>query len=183
MADRIDWSDDADIVFAATIGQALLVAVGARARCLLQHSQPSDVWHRSGLRLDEPFQQKLDEATLEFISASSKYEDLDAHAGHAIHALNLLHHAAEELSESYASQAIAFRKTHEAKLNTLLGATLFTEAGEPQRSVDYAQAFNTAAVRISWGEIETDAGRYDFDRLDDTISWSSALGLRVIVDR
>ena len=135
---------------------------------------------RSGLRLEESFQQKLDEATQEFISASSQFGDLEAHAGPAIHALGLLHHAAEELSESYSSQAIAFRKTHEAKLNTLLGATLFTEAGEPQHSVDFAQAFNSAAVRISWGEIETDAGRYDYDRLDDTISWASALGLRVI---
>ncbi len=151
----------------------------ARGACYNVRSQ-ADVWHRSGLRLEESFQQKLNQATQDFIEASSRYGDLDTHASSAISALNLLHQASEELGESYASQAIAFRKIHEAKLNTLLGATLFAESGEPKHSVDYAQAFNTAAVRISWGEIETDAGRYDYDRIDDAIGWASALGLRVI---
>mgnify|MGYP002780593657 CR=1 FL=1 len=151
----------------------------ARGACYNVRSQ-SDVWHRAGLRLEESFVRSLEQATEQFIEASGCSGTTEAQATHAIEALSLLHTASEELSEAYSAQAISFRKQNEAKLSTLVGATLHCEAGEPKFGPDYASAFNCVAVRMSWGDIETDAGRYDFDRTDEMLGWASALGLRVI---
>lgn len=151
----------------------------ARGGCYNVRSQ-SDVWHRAGLRLDETFVRTLDEATAAFIEASGCGLRLGEQSEHAMRSLASLHAAAEELSEAYAAQAISFRKQNESKLSTLIGGTIHCDGGEPKYGADYGSAFNSAAVRMSWGEIETDAGRYDFDRIDEVLGWASALGLRVI---
>lgn len=151
----------------------------ARGVCYNVRSQ-SDVWHRAGLRLEESFIRSLDEATAAFIDASGCMGTLDEQAGYATHALTLLQTASEELSEAYSAQAIAFRKQNEAKLGTLMGASIHGEGGEPRFGTDYSNAFNCVSVRMSWGDIETDAGRFDYDRTDEMLGWASALGLRVI---
>lgn len=151
----------------------------ARGGCYNVRSQ-SDAWHRSGLRLDEPFIRNLDDATAAFIEASGCDHRHAEQSEHAMRSLARLHSAAEELSEAYSAQAISFRKQTESKLSTLVGGTIHCDGGEPKHGDDYGSAFNSAAVRISWGEIETDAGRYDFDRVDEVLGWASALGLRVI---
>jgi len=151
----------------------------ARGGCYNVRSQ-SDVWHRSGLRLEESFNRNLDEATAAFIEASGCGERLGVQSEFALRSLSLLHAAAEELSESYAAQAISFRKQNESKLSTLIGGMIHCEGGEPKHGADYSGAFNATSVRMSWGEIETDAGRYDYDRIDEVLGWASAVGLRVI---
>jgi hypothetical protein len=151
----------------------------ARGACYNVRSQ-SDVWHRAGLRLDESFIRSLDDATAAFIEASGCASVDDVQAEHANRSLTLLQNASEELSEAYSAQAISFRKQNEAKLGTLVGASIHCEGGEPRFGTDYSSAFNCVAVRMSWGDIETDAGRFDYDRTDELLGWSSALGLRVI---
>lgn len=151
----------------------------ARGACYNVRSQ-SDVWHRSGLRLEESFINTLDEATTAFIEASGSLNDLDTQSEHASRSLGLLHGAAEALSESYASQAISFRKQNEGKLSTLVGAAIHCDSGEPKHGADYSSAFNSAAVRMSWGDIETDAGRLDYEKVDEVMGWASSIGLRLI---
>jgi hypothetical protein len=151
----------------------------ARGACYNVRSQ-SDVWHRSGLRLEEAFIKHLEEATACFIEASGSQNEIDSQSEHALHSLQLLHLAAEDLSDAYATQAISFRKQNEAKLGTLLAAAVHCDSGEPKHGSDYGAAFNSVAVRMSWGDIETDAGQFDFDKVDQVLGWASALGLRVI---
>ncbi len=151
----------------------------ARGACYNVRSQ-SDVWHRAGLRLEESFVRALDDATSEFIEASGYNGQLDSQSEHAARALSLLHTAAEELSETYAAQAISFRKQNEAKLGTLIGAAIHCGGGEPKHSLEYGSAMNSTAVSMSWGDIETDVGRFDYDKVDEVLGWASALGLRVI---
>ncbi|MGV3486005.1 MAG: endo-1,4-beta-xylanase, partial [Planctomycetaceae bacterium] len=150
----------------------------ARGACYNVRSQ-SDVWHRSGLRLDESFVRTLDDATAAFIEASGCGGQLALQDEHALRSLTLLHRGAEILSESYAAQAISFRKQNEVKLSTLVGAVIHCDGGEPKHGMDYSSAFNATAIRMSWGDIETDAGRFDYDKVDEVIGWASALGLRV----
>lgn len=138
----------------------------------------SDLWARSGLRLDERFYTALNEATACFLDASgtsqSAKRDQDCES-----ALALLETASQHLSDSYASQAIAFRKQRETKLGTLIGAAL-PPGGAPSHPADFAAAFNSAAIRMSWGDIETDAGRLDFDGPDKAVEWAVSQGLRII---
>jgi len=151
----------------------------ARGACYTVRSQ-SDVWHRAGLRLEENFTRNLEDATAEFVQASGAIGQLDLQSAFATNSLALLNTASEDLAETYAAQAISFRKQHEAKLSTLIGGTIHSDGGEPKFGADYGAAFNSASLRMSWGEVETDAGRYDFDRIDEVLAWSSAMGLRVI---
>ena len=139
----------------------------------------SDLWARSGLRLDEGFQTMIDEATSRFLDASGRPLGLSQSAD-AVAAIGVLEHASNQLSDLYASQAIAFRKQRESKLSTLVGATLPPGGGPPSHPGDFTAAFNTASVRISWGDIETDAGRLDFDAADAAVDWAVSEGMRVV---
>lgn len=139
----------------------------------------ADLWERSGLRLDDAFHGIVDQATAQFLDASG-HQAGNLQDENAVAAIDLLEHAAHQLSDQYASQAIAFRKQRESKLATLVGATLPPSGGTPTHAGDFAEAFNTAVVRLSWGDIETDAGRFDFDGADEAISWATAQGMRVI---
>jgi len=151
----------------------------ARGNCYNVRSQ-SDVWHRAGLRLEETFNTTLDQATAAFLDASVCPLDSSALTEHSLRSIHLLHTAAEELSEAYSGQAISFRKLNETKLSTLVGGIIHVDGGEPKHGADYAAAFNSTGVRMSWGEIESDAGRFDFDRVDQVLAWASSIGVRVI---
>ena len=157
---------------------SLLVEL-ARGACYNVRSQ-SDVWHRAGLRLEEAFTRNLDDATAAFIDASGSGDDLENQSLQASRSINLLNTAAEELANAYSAQAISFRKQNESKIGTLVGAVVHCDSGEPRHGADYSSAFNSTSVRMSWGDIETDAGRFDYDRVDEVLGWSSSLGLRVI---
>lgn len=139
----------------------------------------SDLWSRAGLRLDDKFHTALQDATARFLDASGT-SDAAQRDSACTAALTLLEQAAEQLSDCYASQAIAFRKQRESRLGTLVGGVLPLSGGPPTHAADFTAAFNSAAVRMSWGDIETDAGRLDFDGADAAIDWATAQGLRVI---
>lgn len=139
----------------------------------------SDLWSRSGLRLDERFCSALQESTARFLNASGAADD-EYRDQECVAALALLEDTAQQLSDSYASQAIAYRKQRETKLGTLVGCSLPPGGGVPPHAADFTAAFNTAAVRMSWGDIESDYGRLDFDGPDAAVDWATGQGLRVI---
>lgn len=139
----------------------------------------SDLWARAGLELHDEFQGLLDEATNHFLDASGTPLGW-RQADHSLKALELLETASHRLSDEYASQAIAYRKHRETRLATLLAASLPSRCGVPTHADEYAQAFNTVAVRIGWGSIEAQPGHCDFSSPDAAIDWASQQGLRVI---
>ncbi len=139
----------------------------------------SDLWSRSGLRLDERFYTALSEATTRFLDASGATEAARRDEN-CVAAVGLLESASQQLSDSYASQAIAFRKQRETKLGTLIGAALPPGGGVPSHAGEFTAAFNSTAIRMSWGDIESDVGRLDFDGPDAAVDWASSQGLRVI---
>ncbi len=139
----------------------------------------ADLWERSGLRLDAGFHAQLSQATGHFLDASGQSLGVEQDQD-ALRAIEQLEQLAGQLSDQYATQAIAFRKQREAKLGTLVGGTLPISGGIPTHAADFSAAFNTATVRLSWGDIEIDAERFDFDGADAAIDWASAQGMRVI---
>lgn len=147
--------------------------------CLYGVRTQSDLWERAGLKLEPAFHDQLAEATGRFLDASGRplgaQQDRDALA-----AIEQLEQLAGRLSDQYATQAIAYRKQREAKLGTLVGGTLPVSSGPPTHPDDFTAAFNAAAVRLSWGDIEIDAERFDFDGADAAVDWATAQGLRVI---
>lgn len=152
----------------------------ARGSCYRARTQ-SSAWQRAGLSLTERFGELLRLGTSQFLDAAQVRNDIQQCTEHAIRAIATLEHALEDLGESFALQSIAYRKQREPQLGTLLGGSVVPAS--PTRSIlneRFCKAFNCAAVRVNWGSIESDAGRFDFETTDRSIHWCSEKGLRVL---
>ncbi|QDS93217.1 hypothetical protein FF011L_19780 [Roseimaritima multifibrata] len=152
----------------------------ARGSCYRVRTQ-ADVWERSGLRMSENFKDLLAQGTSFFLDAAQRIANPAAAGEDAMKAIRHLEAASADLLESYAAQALAFRRDHEGQLGTLLGVSM--QPAQPPTEAQtqmYVETCNTVAVRLSWADVETDAGRLDFDAVDKMFAWAEKHGLRVI---
>ncbi|MCG8651615.1 MAG: glycoside hydrolase family 10 [Pirellulales bacterium] len=152
----------------------------ARGSCFRIRVQ-SDAWQRAGLTLSQQFEDLLQKGTARFLDAAQRRADPASSAAASLEAITLLEQANADLGESYAVQSIAFRKQREPQIGTLLGGTVIPPAptGSPHHE-SFCAAFNSAAVRVSWANIETDSGRFDYDDAESSIRFCASKGLRVI---
>lgn len=153
----------------------------ARGSCYRARIQ-SDSWQRAGLSLSEEFLELLQQGTDLFLDAAQCRADLNQSAEKSLEAILVLERAIAELGESYALQSIAFRKQRELpKIGTLLGGTIIPPAPlGGARAEQFSTTFNAAAVRLSWADIETDSGRFDYTNAEQTIQYCLSKGMRVI---
>ena len=158
----------------------LLALELARGSCFRARSQ-SDVWERAGLSLSQKFSDLLEAGTQKFLDAVQHRSDSDRVVEDSVAAIELLEEAILDLGESFAVQSIAFRKQREATIGTLLAGTVVPPSPvQGAHAEQFQSAFNTAAVRVSWADIETDAGRFDYDNVEASINWCTENGIRVI---
>ena len=134
----------------------------ARGSCYRARVQ-SDAWQRAGLTLSEKFEELLSAGTEHFLDAAQCRADPGRSAEASLEALVSLEGAIADLGETYAVQSIAFRKQQEPQIGTLLAGTVIppSPAGSAN-SEAFCEAFNSAVVRMSWADIETDSGRFDY---------------------
>ena len=160
--------------------QHLLPLELARGSCYRARIQ-SDVWQRAGLTLSQKFGELMKEGTQRFLDATLNRDTPDTSAEAALEAIQLLEQAILDLGESYAVQSISFRKQREPQIGTLLAGTVIPPSPSQSSNANlFRDAFNAAAVRLSWADIETDAGRYDYEQSEQTIQWCTTNGVRVI---
>lgn len=152
----------------------------ARGSCYRARVQ-SDAWQRAGLTLSQKFMDLMSQGTQLFLDAAQRRGDPSAAAQASIQAITLLEEAIMDLGESYAVQAISFRKQREPQIGTLLAGTIVPPSPvDPGSAEKFCEAFNTASVRMTWADIETDAGRYDYDHAQESVRWCNNKGIRVI---
>jgi hypothetical protein len=152
----------------------------ARGSCFRARVQ-SSTWERAGLSLGPRFGELLKTGTAQFLDAAESRRDIAACSKAALQAIATLENAIADLGESFSLQSIAYRKQRETQLSTLLAAGVVPPA--PTRSPlsdRFTKAFNSAAVRVNWGSVESDAGRYNFDLCDRSIHWCCERGVRVL---
>jgi hypothetical protein len=148
----------------------------------------SDAWERSGLALNEKYTSSMNLATSLWLESVTTP---DSHPGHekSVESLTHLQTAIDELGDLFSMQSIAFRKSKEVQLGTLMAAAITPPEPLPSKPEDeasdplwaeYTQTFNSIAVRMSWADIETDSGSFDFDATDRVMKASQAAGLRII---
>ena len=158
----------------------LLVLELARGSCYRARTQ-SDAWQRAGLTVSQHFSDLLVAGTTKFLDAVQCRADINAAVEASLEAITLLEQAIVDLGESFAVQSISFRKQRESTIGTLLAGTIVPPSpGQGTYGEKFRSAFNTAAVRVSWADIETDAGRFDYDSVEASIGWCAANGVRVI---
>ena len=158
----------------------LLLLELARGSCYRARIQ-SDVWERAGLVLSDQFRTKLEEGTSRFLDAAQFHGDPGKASTIAMEAISILEQAIEELGDCYAVQSISFRKERENRIGTLLGASIVPPSPPKSKNADtFCNTFNAASVRLSWADIETDSGRFDYEAAESSINWCAENGLRVI---
>lgn len=160
----------------------------ARGSCHRVRVQ-ADTWQRGGLALSDRFDELLQSGTHRFVDAIQTSDDTSGEqTTAAIEAITLIEQAASELGQLFATQSIAFRRNRENRLSTMLAVSMLPpqpavdddEAASTDPDAAIGRSFNAAAVRISWGDIETDSGRPDFAPIHKSLDACTNLGLRVI---
>lgn len=152
----------------------------ARGSCYRAGIQ-ADAWQRAGLTLTEKFEDLLNKGTERFLDAAQCRSDPSRSTIAALQSLVLLESAISELGESYAVQSIAFRKQQEPQIGTLLACTVIppSPTGAPSSGA-FCEAFNSAVVRMSWADIETDSGRFEYQQAEQSIGLCASHGMRII---
>ncbi|KAA1258456.1 hypothetical protein LF1_09760 [Rubripirellula obstinata] len=152
----------------------------ARGSCYRARIQ-ADTWQRAGLTISDQFDDLVERGTSAFLEAAGLRGDPNRSAIAAIRAITLLESAINDLGESYSVQSIAYRKQREPQIGTLMAATVIPPSPIDSPHADaFVSAFNTAAVRLSWSEIETDSGSFHFDDAEQTIQYFTNQGMRVV---
>ena len=134
----------------------------ARGSCFRARVQSSS-WERAGLTLGDLFAELLQRGTAQFLDAAQSRNNLEECSRSALQAIATLEQAIADLGESFALQSIAYRKQREPQLGTLLAGSVVPPS--PTKSTlgsRFERAFNCAAVRMNWGTIEAEAGKFDF---------------------
>ncbi len=156
----------------------------ARGECFRLRSQ-ADMWKRAGLQLDDHQNSELQRSTAAFLNAATQRGSVESVGHAATEAIYRLHAAGEMLADCYNRQALAFRKQNERQLGTLLGVSAGPLAlqevieGKPHAAL-YQSAFNTVGIAMSWGAVESGAGKVDFAPYDAMFDWAAAAGLRIV---
>ena len=164
----------------ATDEPYLLALELARGSCYRARLQ-ADTWRRAGLTTNAAFDELLQLGTLHFLDAAQGGVAPDQASLASLRAIGVLERAICNLGECYAVQSIAFRRQHEHRIGTLLAASVVPPSpSETPRGEAFQEAFNSAAVRLCWTDIETDSGRFDYEPAWASIRWCIERGIRVI---
>ena len=123
----------------------------------------------------------MSEGTQRFLDAAQRRGDPDRSVEPALEAIRLLEKSLADLGEAYSSQSIAFRKQREPQIGMLLAGTVIPPTPtSSNHSDEFCDAFNSAAIRLSWADIETDSGRFHYDDAEHAIRFCASKGMRVI---
>ncbi len=138
------------------------------------------LWEMLGLETSSELKDPLQAATREFsLAATSQNEPAEA-AVAANRAIALALTAAENLTASYAQQAIAVRK-RQNPISTLMGVSLGDETPSAGLRRELAGTCNVVQLPVSWRAIEQREGKRDWKATDTQLAWAQKAGLKVAV--
>jgi hypothetical protein len=148
----------------------------ARGKVNQVRGQAAD-WRSGGLHLDADLEGRLHQAGVAFGKAiTGPAEDQDANAQAA---LDHAYDAAGHLVAAYAQQVFQIRHQRQARLDSTLACRLGGAVPAEPLADSIKAAFNTVAVPLSWGNIESEQGTYRWDDADAQVKWAEQHGLAV----
>ena len=151
----------------------------ARGSCHRVRNQ-ADQWQRSGLRLTDAYREAILLGTTRFIDAVLVQRNLEAATDMSHEALRHLETAANLLVDSYAEQALVYRKHNERRMGTLVGASVDCQSPPSKEADDlFRDAFNAVQLRMHWGNVESDLGQMNFEPFDKLVEWATEAHLRI----
>ena len=136
------------------------------------------MWEMLGLETSAELKEPLQAATREFaLAATSQHEPAEASVA-ANRAIASALVASENLTASYAQQAIAVRK-QKNPISTLMGVCLGDQTPRVEVRRELAGTCNIVELPISWRVIEQQEGKRDWKATDTQLAWAQKAGLKV----
>jgi hypothetical protein len=120
------------------------------------------------------------EATSHFIRGAATQDRPAAAAEAAQQAIEFGLQAIDQLTFDYAGQLLAARKRQTPKLGTLFAGNLETAPPKDGFSKAFRAAFNSVMLEPRWSEIEANAGKRNWESLDERLQWCAGRGFKVI---
>lgn len=136
-------------------------------------------WEMLGLQAPEDLKTNARDAFRSFARAAVGQDNTKTAAEHAREAIRIGAGASRQLTEVYAQQALAIRRTNSDRLTTLLGVRITGAAPEGASAERIADTFNLISVPCGWGAVEPSEGKRDWSEADGPIEWARERGMRV----
>lgn len=159
--------------------QPYLLAVELARGKIVQLRNQASQWEVAGMQIPAEFARPYSLAHRQFAKAASSQDRPDEAARFASEALSFACRAAECLTLAYARQALAGRQQRYPQLPALLGCELGGEPPDTRTEERFLSAFNSAAIRCSWADIESSEGEYNWDNVDRQLEWCEAHKIKV----
>ena len=137
-------------------------------------------WQMMGLLVPDTVQQAVAEALHTFATAVTDQVKSPKTVEYADHALQAALRAIELLIDQYSHQVIASRQQQTEKLSTVFAVNLGHTAVRDKLAAQLLTAFNSAAVPLTWGQVETSADTMHWKTYDRQVKWCRRNGLRII---
>jgi GH35 family endo-1,4-beta-xylanase len=134
-------------------------------------------WRTEGLVVAPALQQQIQEAVREFGRTVQQQDTPDAASRQAQSTLDLAYDAARQLVQSYVQQVFNVRHQRAQRLETRLGCRLGTAIPDAAQTEALRGACNAVCVPLSWHQIESAEGTYNWDGVDAALAWAEANGL------
>lgn len=136
-------------------------------------------WEMQGMVVAPALAEKLRQVTEQFTLAATHQQQPEKSSEAANRSLKLALELIDELAGDYARQAIAARRKHSPKMVTLLAGLIECRTLSDMLGKQFANAFNTAAIPVSWRGCEPESETFDWTAPDQKIAWAKTHGLKV----
>lgn len=136
-------------------------------------------WEGAGLVPSAEFKERFAAAQHGFIKASALQYEPAAAAAAAEESVRDCLDAIDLLVQQYAREVLAIRHQQTPRLATLLCGGLTAKPLAAAEAKGVLSAFNTAAVRFCWKDIERQEGKFDWSALDKQVEWCRTSGLKI----
>lgn len=151
----------------------LELARGQLSRLRNQYS----VWNSSGLQSSSVLEELIRESHRSFRSAALRSEVPETSVAAAVLSLELSARAADLLCEHYVTQRLEFRRQRASRIPVFLGSHL---ESVPKEDGQFLRTFGAVQADTCWKNLTPEDGHYQWDRLDELVSWAQEHRLFVI---
>ena len=148
-----------------------LLAVELARGKIVQVRNQSAQWELAGLNIPPEFREPNRAAHQSFSRAAASQNQPEVASRLADEAILYACQAAEILTRSYATQALAGRLQRFGNLPVSIGCELEGEIPSAEKTDLFNEMFNSATVSIPWTSIEAVEGEYNWDATDRQVDW------------
>jgi hypothetical protein len=134
-------------------------------------------WSNAGLQSSPQLTSMIQDAHRSFRSAALRLESPETAVASAILSIDTSSRATDLLCQHYVDQRLEYRRSRASRLPVFLGCRLDRI---PTNTDAFCRAFNAVQIDTPWKKLEHDDGEYQWEQLDELITWATEQKLFVL---